>query len=196
MIDWLIGIDRELFILINAKWTSTFLDDMMPMIRNRNTWFPLYIIILSVGIYKLKWKFIPWLLCIILAVAFADGISSHIFKPFFGRMRPCNELSPVFDEMILRLKRCSGHNSFTSSHAANHMAIASFIFFACSSQYKKVLWIFFFWVLIICWAQIYVGVHYPLDILGGLMIGFLTALFSTKFYRFLLRKKILLYGIK
>jgi len=188
MIDWLIDLDRALFLFFNTEFTHPIFDAMMPFLRHRNTWIPLYIIIIFVAVYKKKWQVLPWLIGIIIAVAGADIISSHFFKPYFGRLRPCNELSPVYEQMILRLKKCSGHNSFTSSHAANHGAIAAFMLFSTSYKYRKYMYVFIPWALIICWAQMYVGVHYPLDILGGLIIGCFTAWIGTQAYKLLMKK--------
>lgn len=194
MIQWIIELDRDLFLFFNTKFTNSFLDVIMPTLRHRNTWIPLYVIILFVVIWKMKWRCVPWIICLIFATAAADIISSHFFKPYFGRFRPCNELSPVYNEMILRLKKCSGHNSFTSSHAANHGAIASFIIMASTQYYRRFLWAFALWAIVICWAQIYVGVHYPLDILGGLIIGTFTAFISNRLYNSIKNKRIFNYG--
>jgi undecaprenyl-diphosphatase len=71
----------------------------------------------------------------------------------------------------LLLDHCSGGFSFTSSHAANHFGLAMFIFISLTPVFKKYTWLFFLWAGVIAYAQIYVGVHYPLDVLVGAMIG-------------------------
>jgi undecaprenyl-diphosphatase len=71
----------------------------------------------------------------------------------------------------LLLDHCSGGFSFTSSHAANHFGLAMFLFMSLIPLFKKYTWLFFIWAGIISYAQVYVGVHYPLDVLAGAMIG-------------------------
>jgi undecaprenyl-diphosphatase len=71
----------------------------------------------------------------------------------------------------LLLDHCSGGFSFTSSHAANHFGLAMFIFMTIQPLFKKYTWLFFIWAAVIAYAQVYVGVHYPLDIFVGALIG-------------------------
>lgn len=184
--------DRELFLLINKSCSSVFLDVLLPIWRSRNTWFPLYLLMLLVVVRRLGYRSIPWIIGIALAVAFGDIISSHIIKPYFDRVRPCAEAA-LLGEMKLRIARCPGHGSFTSSHATNHFAIASFVFFSLQPFLKGWRWLFMLWAFIICFAQVYVGVHYPGDVLGGMMLGillgYLFAYLYNRYYRIKLWNK-------
>jgi undecaprenyl-diphosphatase len=99
-----------------------------------------------------------------------DLISSRIIKPFIGRKRPCNDLEMI-DTIRLLLPSCGQNGSFTSSHAANHFGIAMFIYITMRNIWGNYTYLFFIWAALISYAQIYVGVHYPFDILGGAIVG-------------------------
>ena len=181
--DYLIQLDHQLFNFINQELSNSFFDWIMPLIRNKNTWIPFYLLtaVLLFKTYGKKSLFI--VLAVVLSVGLADGISSHALKPFFERTRPC--LLPGFMENVnLVVSRCSGAYSFPSSHAANHFAIAFLLILIIRKNYSKLSSILLFWAGIICFAQIYVGVHFPTDILGGLLIAWLAAVISYSIYRY------------
>jgi undecaprenyl-diphosphatase len=122
--------------------------------------------------YQLGWKTWKWFLFALLNVGLSDQVSSSIFKPLFHRLRPCNDPA-LLGKTRLLLDHCSGGFSFTSSHAANHFGLAMFIFITWGTAQQKITKYFFVWAGVIAYAQMYVGVHYPLDILGGTIIGLL-----------------------
>lgn len=183
-------LDQSIFKAINNGCTNTFLDEILPIWRLKNTWIPLYILMFAAIVIRLKKQSIYWIIGIIIAVSLADIISSHWFKPYFDRVRPCNDvlLKPW---VILRAPYCPGNGSFTSSHAANHFAIAAFVNFSLQPWLKWRGWIFYLWALIICFAQIYVGVHYPGDILGGAVLGIALGWGISSLYNHYFRHKIL-----
>jgi len=166
----LLAKDQALFSLINGAWTHPLLDKLLPWCRNANNWYPFYAVILVylfIKWGKLAWK---WLLLTVLNLTLTDQISSSIFKPLVQRLRPCADPLMV-GKIRLLLDHCSGGFSFTSSHAANHFGLAMFIFMTLQSLFKKYTWLFFIWAAVIAYAQVYVGVHYPLDIFAGSIIG-------------------------
>jgi len=174
-------IDQALFYQINGVWHHPILDAVLPWTRHSNNWIPLYIGLLGWLIYQVGWKTLKWLLFALINVGLTDQISSSFFKPFFHRLRPCND--PVlFGKTRLLLEQCAGGFSFTSSHAANHFGIAMFIFMTWGVTQKKYTRFFFVWAGIIAFAQIYVGVHYPLDIVGGTIIGLISGFTMAKAY--------------
>ena len=183
LIDWFIAKDKQLFLSINQHYTNSFFDWLMPVWRNANIWIPLYILVLFFAIIKLKKQVWIWILFAAITVLLTDQISSHIFKPFFARPRPCADVD-FAPQIRLLLSHCSGGFSFTSSHAANHFGIAIFFITTLSSYLKNWKNLFIAWAIIVCYAQVYVGVHYPLDVLfGGLLgalIGKLTGNFCYK----------------
>ncbi len=174
-------IDQALFYQINGVWHHPILDAVLPWTRHSNNWIPLYIGLLVWLIYQVGWKTLKWLLFALINVGLTDQISSSVFKPFFHRLRPCNDPA-LFGKTRLLLEQCAGGFSFTSSHAANHFGIAMFIFMTWGVTQKKYTRLFFVWAGIIAFAQIYVGVHYPLDIVGGTIIGLISGFTMAKAY--------------
>ena len=175
----LIEKDKALFSNINGKWTSALLDKIMPWVRTSNNWIPLYIALLVFIIYQWKTNAWKWVLLAIVNVGLTDQISSSIFKPLFHRLRPCAD-PEIMNQSRLLLEHCSGGFSFTSSHAANHFGIAVFIFMTLQPLLKNYRFLFLGWAAIIAYAQVYVGVHYPLDIFFGSLIGIVVGYFNGK----------------
>jgi undecaprenyl-diphosphatase len=174
-------IDQALFYQINGVWHHPILDAVLPWTRHSNNWIPLYIGLLGWLIYQVGWETWKWLLFALINVGLTDQISSSVFKPFFHRLRPCNDPALIGKTRLL-LEQCAGGFSFTSSHAANHFGIAMFIFITWGVTQKKYTRFFFVWAGIIAFAQIYVGVHYPLDIIGGTIIGLISGFSMAKAY--------------
>lgn len=174
-------IDQALFYQINGVWHHPVLDAVLPWTRHSNNWIPLYIGLSGWLFYQIGWKTLKWLLFALINVGLTDQISSSVFKPFFHRLRPCNDPALVGKTRLL-LDQCAGGFSFTSSHAANHFGIAMFIFMTWGVIQKKYTRFFFVWAGVIAFAQIYVGVHYPLDIIGGTIIGLISGFTISKAY--------------
>ena len=164
--------DQALFKLINGHWTNTFFDSLLPWMRTSEHWFAFYIALVGYLFYKWGWKAWKWLLTVAITVALSDQVSSFFFKPFVHRLRPCNDPA-LLNKVNLLIGTCPSSFSFTSSHAANHFSLAMFVFMSLQPLFKKYTYLFFVWAGIISYAQIYVGVHYPLDILAGTLIGLL-----------------------
>ncbi len=163
-------LDQWAFLQINNNLSHPFLDEFMPLFRNSFFWIPLYFFLLLFATINFKNKGWWWLLFFICTVSLTDLISSRLIKESFERLRPC--MDPEFSLQVrLLLNRCSGGYSFTSSHAANHFGIAAYFFVTTKFLLNKWAWLAFGWAAIICFAQIYVGVHYPLDIIGGAIVG-------------------------
>jgi membrane-associated phospholipid phosphatase len=163
--------DQDLFFVINGKWSNSLFDLVMPFIRQANTWIPFYLFLLIYIPLKHKKKGWFWVLLIVATAAVTDLVSSRLIKENIFRMRPCGDLSLAGHVRFL-LHYCPQSSSFTSSHAANHFGFATFFYFTLKNYYGgRRLWWIFLWAFIICYAQVYVGVHYPLDIVGGAVAG-------------------------
>lgn len=166
----LIHLDKELFKLINGQWTNSFFDWIMLWLRNSTLWVPLYFFLFLFLAINYKKQGLWIIIFAIITVAITDSVSSKIIKPYFGRLRPCND--PDMMGMVrFLLHYRPGNGSFTSSHAANHFGMAMFLYTALKKYFGKWMLLFFVWAFFISYAQIYVGVHYPLDILGGAVFG-------------------------
>ena len=165
-------IDQALFYQINGVWHHPILDAVLPWTRHSNNWIPLYIGLLGWLIYQVGWKTLKWLLFALINVGLTDQISSSVFKPFFHRLRPCNDPALIGKTRPL-LDHCSGGFSFTSSHAANHFGIAMFLFGTMRQFFRKWIWLAFFWAFLVSYAQLYVGAHFPFDVVGGCLLGLL-----------------------
>ena len=170
----LLHLDQSLFRLINSVWTTEWLNILMPFLRNKYFWIPLYVFLFSFLIINFGKKGLFLLLFGVLTIAVADTLSSQVIKKTVQRIRPCNDpfIAPSVDLKI----DCGGGYSFTSSHATNHFALAFFLIFVFGKFDfgKKNKWInglLFLWAASIAYAQVYVGVHYPLDVISGAILG-------------------------
>jgi len=169
MLDFLKHIDRELFYFINVKLSNPFLDTIMPWCREKSNWIPLYILLSLWMVYLFRKEVWKIFLTVVILIVATDQVSSSIIKPMFHRLRPCR--NPELSELIHKLVDCGGGFSFVSSHAANHFGLALFVTMLLPKNYKWLTPVLFLWASIVVFAQIYVGLHYPSDIIIGGLIG-------------------------
>lgn len=179
--------DQSLFIKLNGDWTNPFFDLVMPPLRNSLYWMPLYLFLLAFATLNFKAKGWWWFIFFISTIALTDMTGTHLLKHNIERLRPCND--PEFSMHVrLLIDRCAGGYGFISNHAANHFGMATFFFFTFRKLFPKWAWIGFVWAGIIIYSQIYVGVHYPLDVIAGaflgILLGRLTALIFNKRFGF------------
>lgn len=181
MMQDLLQLDTELFLKIHRGLSNPFFDWLMPLLRNRFFWAPLYLFIVIFCIRQYKKTGVYIIAGILLTFALGDMISSRLIKPTVNRIRPCNEVR-LQGQIITRIP-CSGGKSFPSSHATNHFGIAVFLIGVFYREWKPILPIGITWAAAICFAQMYVGVHYPIDIFCGSLLGTLLGLFTTFIYK-------------
>jgi len=183
-----IQLDHSLFSFINQGLSNPFFDWIMPLFRNKQTWIPFYLLGVVLIARKRNWQStILIVLCSLAAVGIADGVSSHLLKPYFARTRPCL-LPEMMHQVNLLVSRCSGAFSFPSSHAANHLALALFLSLAFKRSASFLLPLLLVWGLLIGFAQVYVGVHFPSDILAGFLLGILSGFLAFLTYRILTKR--------
>lgn len=179
-------IDRELLLALNGSH-SLFADTLMMTFTSAWTWVPLYIALLYVIIKNNEnMQQILLILCsVALCIFLADGISSGIIKPLVGRFRPTQDPMIKYQVDVVNDYR-GGMYGFFSSHAANTFSICIFL---CMVIRNKILTLgLLSWSLINCWTRIYLGVHYPGDILCGLVWGFVVGMSIYLVYRFLYKR--------
>lgn len=184
MLEQLIQYDKDLFLFLNGLGSSTW-DGLWLIITNKFTFAPLYLLLLYLMYkkYGLKAMFV-FLVTIILMVTFTDQIT-NLFKRGFMRLRPCRT-EGITEQMRIVADYC-GKYGFFSGHASNSMAAAIFGGLLLKPFYKRALAILLFWSILVTYSRIYVGVHFPLDIICGLTFGVFSGFI---FY------KLALYGLK
>lgn len=173
--DFLQNIDEQFFILINRIWANKFFDLIMPPVRDRKFWIILYIVIALIILWKFKLKGLIIIALLALNFGISDQLSSSVIKPAAGRIRPCNNEN-FKQQVILRIEDCGVGKSFTSSHATNTFAFAVLLGLLFRKRLKYLFPVVIFWAALVSYAQIYVGVHYPLDIICGALVGTIISL--------------------
>ena len=164
--------DQWLFIKINNDFTNPFLDSLMPFMRYPLNWAPLYLFLGVFALLNYKAKGAWWILLFIVTIALTDMTGNYVFKHGFHRIRPCGDPDFFFHVRLLA-DHCSTGYSFVSNHAANHFGLASFFYITTKPLLKKWAAIAFIWAGLIAYSQVYIGIHYPSDIVGGAMLGLL-----------------------
>lgn len=162
--------DHSLFEKINGDWSNPFFDAVMPFLRNSVIWVPLYLFVLVLVLYNFGVKSLWWVLLFVVTVALTDMTGTYIFKHNIERLRPCRD--PEFASHVrMVLKSCAGGYGFISNHAANHFGMAAFFFITFRHIIGRWAWLGIAWAASIAYAQVYVGVHFPLDVLAGALWG-------------------------
>ncbi|OGC82953.1 MAG: hypothetical protein A2W07_01505 [candidate division Zixibacteria bacterium RBG_16_43_9] len=178
VIDFLVKLDKELFLFINLKLQNGFFDFLMPILTEFKNWRILFfLIMLAMLIFGRKKERIAAVL-VLIVLGMADSSVNLLLKSWIGRVRPCN----VFSQVHL-LAGCSHSGSFPSSHAANIFAAGSILTFL----YRRAWFIWLAIAVTVSFSRIYVGVHYPLDVVGGafygILLGVLVLIVSKSIFR-------------
>ena len=176
----LLQLDYNLFHLINHDGHLPFLDGIMPYWRDKKFWIPAYILLTGFLLYRFRLKGLYLIMAAMLTAGVADAVSSHLIKKTVKRVRPCND--PVRKGDVKLLAGCGSGYSFTSSHATNHFALALFLVLTLGRKYRWIRWPLIIWAASIAYGQVYVGVHYPLDVLAGSLLGIVIAIVMSRLY--------------
>jgi undecaprenyl-diphosphatase len=168
MIEEILAYDTELFLFFNKLGNETW-DGFWRIITDKYTWVPLYAFLLYLVFKNVGLKsVILVMICAALMITTTDQLA-NVFKYGFERLRPCN-LPELREIMRFAAVRCSGFGYF-SAHAASSMAVAVFLGLLLKPYYKYMPFVLLFWSTIVAYSRIYLGVHYPLDILTGMFFG-------------------------
>jgi len=178
MLDQLLQLDENLFLFLNGLGNSTW-DDFWLVITDKLTFIPLYALLLFLIYKKLGLKSLLILIFVVAAmITFTDQITNLFKYVIAKRPRPCRE-EELQTVMRFVAKGC-GRYGFFSGHAANSMAAAVFAGLLLKPYFKNLIFLLLFWSVVVAYSRIYVGVHYPLDIVCGLAFG---ALAGFMFYK-------------
>ena len=179
--DSLLQLDRDLFQFVNGTAAMPSFDWLFMALRHAFTWIPLYVFVLFWIITRHRryaWQFI---LLTLVTFAITDWVSASVLKPYFQRLRPCHD--PVLQAGLRDLVGCGGQYGMPSSHASNHFGMAAFWYFAVLALSGRRWWWLWLWAFLICYAQVYVGKHFPGDVLVGGVFGIGVGALMALFFR-------------
>ncbi len=179
MLDKIINFDKKAFVFLNG-FGSDYFDSLWLIITKQVYWTPLFLFIFYLLQKKIGWKNFGFYLIFMAVLILVCDQTTNIFKEQFQRLRPCND-----DEIksIIRIVKASDTFSFFSGHAANSMASTVFSFMILKKFYRHVYLLFLF-PLIFAYSRIYLGLHFPGDILIGYLVG---AIFGYGFFKIYLK---------
>ncbi len=168
MLDYLQSIDEALLKLING-WHSPFFDQLMWWASGKFTWWPFYLLLLVFIIWKKGWKhFALILFSLIFLISLSDQSSVHLFKNVFERLRPSH--NPGLHSLLHYVNGYHGGKyGFISSHASNTFAVAWFLILIFRKNWLTTILIV--WAVFVSYSRIYLGVHYPFDVIAGAAWG-------------------------
>lgn len=162
--------DEQLFLYLNGHHQD-WLDPFVDTLTGKLIWVPLYAFFIYLIIKHFKSGSIWILAGVGLAILMADQTASGFMKPFFERLRPCHD--PRLEGLMYNYGGCGGMYGFVSSHAANTFALAIYLNLVFRNRLKGFGWLYL-WAALISFTRIYLGVHYPSDIMVGALVGLIS----------------------
>lgn len=161
--------DYGLMLRINQEWQHPYLDRLALILRESVAHAPLYLFLSLFMLFNFGRQGLWWFVTALALVSISDYLSSHVIKEYFDRPRPCRDAVMAYQIRFLA-RYCGANGSFISSHASNHFALATFIYLTLRHMGRG--WLFVFpWAASVAYAQVYVGVHYPSDVIAGGAFG-------------------------
>jgi undecaprenyl-diphosphatase len=176
MLETLINLDKSLFVFLNQHLSNALFDSIFPVLTDWDkTIIGRLLLVLSFSflIWKDNRKNLALIILLILSILITDQMSSSVIKPIVARLRPCHLINgtPVIEHLRL-LVSCGAGFSFPSSHASNSFAAATLL----TIFYPKSGWVFIPFAILVCFSRIYIGVHFPFDVIGGAILGIIFSL--------------------
>ncbi|HSF54106.1 MAG TPA: phosphatase PAP2 family protein [Algoriphagus sp.] len=176
--------DEDLFLWLNS-FHADWMDPIMFQISETITWVPLFIYLIYL-IFKRDRANAWWVLGgVALTILAADQFTSGFLKPLMERLRPCHD--PRWEGIMHNYERCGGLYGFVSSHAANTFGVSVFLNLKLKGKVKNLRWLFLY-AVVVSYSRIYLGVHYPFDIVLGALIGTIMAWIAWFFIVFVKRE--------
>jgi undecaprenyl-diphosphatase len=185
MLEQLNTFDTRIFLWLNS-WHSPFWDRVMWHISGRIEWFPFYLLLIAYLIYHYRRQSIFIIIGALLAVILADQLAVHVFKDVIGRLRP--SYNPNIQNIVHIVNDYRGGlYGFVSNHAANTFSLATFLSLVTRNRYLSAILVA--WATLVSYSRIYLGVHYPGDIIAGALLGVFIGWLIFVLYKNLLNKK-------
>lgn len=183
MLDKIIELDRELLVFLNNLGSLKY-DFFWVLFTQQMYWIPFFLLVFYLIIQKKGLKNTLIILVFVAILVFVGDQITNLVKNIVQRVRPCNDIDLM---NIIRVRHRTLTYSFFSGHATNSMAVTLFVFLIIK-KYFKYTWLLFIWPLIFAYSRIYVGVHFPLDIITGYCVGATLGYTCYKGYNFVLQK--------
>ena len=171
--QWLVEGDSSILLAVNGMHSSYF-DTFMWLCSRKFEWIPFYLSILYVLFRNFNWRVVLYsLVAMGVILLLTDAVSSHFIRPVVARLRPSNLENPISEMIHIVDNHRGGRYGFPSSHASNSWGL---VFFVGLLLRRRLLTTFLAcWALLLCYSRLYLGVHYPGDLLAGMMLGAVVA---------------------
>jgi undecaprenyl-diphosphatase len=178
MLDKILSLDEHLFVFLNGLGSEKY-DGLWLILTKQTSWIPLFLFLLYIIFNKLGTKQTLYLLIFVTILIVLTDQTANLFKNGFQRLRPCN--NPEINSFI-RIVQSRASYSFFSGHAASSMGVVTFLCLIFHKEYNY-FWLLFLWPLIFAYSRIYLGLHYPLDIISGYLCGAIFGCLMFKLYQ-------------
>ncbi|MBR3624942.1 MAG: phosphatase PAP2 family protein [Bacteroidaceae bacterium] len=176
VLQQIVSMDTQLMLGINSLH-SAFFDGFMWGYTKVSVWIPFYVVLVVFLYRNLSLKQTLWALaCVALTILICDQSVSHLIRPIVQRLRPANLENPISEWVHIVNNYRGGRYSFPSAHASNTFGLAFFLMYLLRNRLLTTMMLL--WAFLNCYSRIYLGVHYPGDILAGVLVGFIAASFS------------------
>jgi len=180
MMEFLKSLDTDLFLALNG-WHNSFFDPIMYWLSDKLIWIPMYLFVIFLIFRKYKMQGVLMLLFIAATIALCDQTASGLLKNTVQRLRPSHDPA-IMNLVHLSNAGAGGLYGFASSHAANVFGLATFIWLVFDDKFKLLKYWMFIWAAMVAYSRIYNGVHYPGDVIAGIVIGMIWGFLLSKAY--------------